>query len=327
MLRHIILLILGLLACQLNLSDLHAQRNESRRYAIAIHGGAGGSPKRLSEQQRTVRKATLERILKAAVAELKEGKAGLGVVERVIRKMEDDPQFNAGRGAVMNEKGQFELDASIMDGRDRSCGAVAGVGTVKNPISLARLVMTETRHVLLATHGAEEFATLMKVERADANYFRTESRQRSYESRKRKEAEKSVDAKGTVGCVVLDTHGNISAGTSTGGLMFKRFGRVGDSPIIGAGTFADNKTCGVSGTGIGEHFIRNAVGYDVSARMAYGKQSLEVAVKEVIHGTLKPGYGGLIAVSHLGEVAMDFNTEGMSRAAANSQGVWIVELD
>ncbi len=297
------------------------------RYAIAIHGGAGGSPNKLTPEQRKTRLKALESALKVGVKILEKGGTSLDAVEQVIITLENDPLFNAGRGAVMNEKGEFELDSSIMDGRDRSCGAVAAIRTVKNPISLARLVMTETRHVLLASDGAEQFADSQKVERVKQDYFRTPARQKSFEKRKRKDSEKAVDAKGTVGCVVLDSHGNIAAGTSTGGLMFKRFGRVGDSPIVGAGTFADNATCGVSGTGIGEHFIRNAVAFDVSARMKYAKAPLQKAVKDVVHGTLKPGYGGLIAVSHRGEIAMEFNTAGMSRAAADSNGLWIIELD
>ncbi len=297
------------------------------RYAIAIHGGAGGSPKQLSATQRKARLESLEKALRVGVKILDRDGTSLDAVEQVIRTLEDDPLFNAGRGAVMNEKGQFELDSSIMDGRDRSCGAVAAVRTVKNPISLARLVMTQTRHVLLASDGAEQFADSQKVPRVKQDYFRTKAKQESYEKRKRKEAEKAVDSKGTVGCVVLDSHGNIAAGTTTGGLMFKRFGRVGDSPIVGAGTFADNSTCGVSGTGIGEHFIRNAVAFDVSARMKYARQPLQEAVNHVVHKTLKPGYGGIIAVSHRGEIAMEFNTAGMARAAADSNGLWSVKLD
>jgi beta-aspartyl-peptidase (threonine type) len=251
----------------------------------------------------------------------------LDAVEQVVRQMEDDPLFNAGKGAVMNAEGQHELDASIMDGRSRACGAVGGVQTVKNPISLARLVMTRTPHVLLMGQGAERFAVEMEVDLVEQAYFWTEEAQRRLQKAKEEtRANETPKDRETVGCVVLDTHGNLAAGTSTGGLTNKRFGRIGDSPIIGAGTYPDNATCAVSGTGIGEHFIRHAVAYDVSARMAYKDISLDQAVAEVVHGTLKPGHGGLIAVDRHGNIAMDFNTPWMSRAAADSAGRFTVKL-
>lgn len=309
-------------------AEMSAQDQSKPAYAIAIHGGAGGSPKSLTDSQRQARLASLEKALDRGVEILADGGKSLDAVEAVIRILEDDPQFNAGRGAVMNERGEFELDASIMDGRDRSCGAVAGVRTVKNPITLARRVMTETRHVLLATHGADAFAKSQNLPLVEQDYFRTKARQEAYERRKRKEqAAEAVDAKGTVGCVALDKHGNLAAGTSTGGLMFKRYGRVGDSPIVGAGTYADNASCAVSGTGVGEHFIRHAVAYDISARLRYGRQSLDEAVEQVIHKTLKPGHGGVIAVGADGSIAMQFNTEGMARAAADANGKRILALD
>ena len=243
----------------------------------------------------------------------------MDAVERVIRELEDDPIFNAGRGAVLNSEGGAELDASIMDGRTKACGAVASVRIAKNPISLARLVMTETRHVLLAAHGADRFAEEMKVDLVDNDYFRTDAQIKRWKAIKAKE-------QGTVGCVALDSHGNLAAGTSTGGLMNKKYGRVGDSPIIGAGTYADNRTCAVSCTGVGEHYIRHAIAHDVSARMEYKQQSLRAAAHAAMHKTLKPGMGGIIAVDKDGNIALDFNTAGMSRAAADANGKWIVEL-
>ena len=256
----------------------------------------------------------------------------MDAVEQVIRFLEDDPQFNAGKGAVFNSDGGHELDASIMDGQTKACGAVAGVKTVKNPISLARLVMTKTQHVLLAGDGADRFAKEMKVDTVDQKYFWTEEQHQAWLKAREKQKQLEGDTpsstahKGTVGCVALDKQGNLAAGTSTGGLTNKKYGRVGDSPIIGAGTYADNKTCAVSCTGIGEHFIRNAVAYDVSARMAYKGGSVKEAVSHVIHQILKPGDGGMIALAHDGSISMDFNTPGMARAAADSSGRFEVQL-
>ncbi len=287
----------------------------AKRFAIAVHGGAGSAPAQLTEDERMAKRDALAAALRIGRDILKEGGTSLDAVEKVIRFLEDDPKFNAGRGAVFNSAGGHELDASIMDGRTKACGAVAGVTTVKNPISLARLVMTKTRHVLLAADGAERFATEMKVDREKQGYFSTERQRRSWLKRRKDSKDNHM---GTVGCVALDTHGNLAAGTSTGGLTNKKYGRIGDSPIVGAGTYADNETCAVSCTGIGEHFIRHAVAYDVSARMAYQSVSVKDSVQAVIHKTLKPGYGGIIAVGHDGSIWMDFNTQVMARAAADS---------
>ncbi len=301
------------------------------KFAIAIHGGAGSMAASLTDSQKAAYEKSLTAALRQGRDMLNDGTAALDVVEQVIRTLEDDPLFNAGRGAVFNAAGSHELDASIMDGRDRSCGAVAGVRTVKNPVSLARLVMTKTPHVLLAADGAEQFAEEMEVERVETTYFDTDrQRQRwqaarqAIDSRRQESPPTTANQKdekmGTVGCVVLDRHGNLAAGTSTGGLTNKRYGRIGDSPIIGAGTFADNATCAVSCTGIGEHFIRNAVAYDVSARMEYKGEPVADAVAHILHQKLQPGYGGIIAVSRSGEIALDFNTPAMFRAAADSNG-------
>jgi beta-aspartyl-peptidase (threonine type) len=307
-------------------------------WAIAVHGGAG-SAERLSDEERQARETVLGEALDLGSRLLAEGGSSLDAVERVIRRLEDSPHFNAGRGAVLNAAGGFELDASIMDGSTLACGAVAGVRTVKNPISVARRVMTETSHVLLGGEGAEQFAVGQGFKPVEPKYFFTQQRHREWQQAQAKAAASRREggatgggatndngatndggSKGTVGCVALDTHGNLAAGTSTGGRTGKLFGRIGDSPVVGAGTYADNRTCGVSGTGIGEEYIRHAVAYDISARMRYLHASLEESVRAVMHETLRKGDGGVIAVSHDGAIVMDFNTPGMARAAADSTG-------
>lgn len=298
-----------------------------QRFAVAIHGGALDDVAKISAERRAALEAGLKKALEKGRGILAEGGTSLDAVEQVIRVLEDDPHFNAGKGAVYNSVGGHELDASIMDGRNKACGAVAAVTTVKNPISLARLVMTNTRHVLLMSAGAEKFADEMQVERVDNQYFDTDFQFQQWQERKRRQkAEAGPDKKGTVGCVALDVHGNLAAGTSTGGLTNKKFGRVGDSPIIGAGTYADNSTCAVSCTGIGEQFIRNAVSYDIAARMRYAKQPLADAVREILEKTLNPKDGGITAIAADGTIVMDFNTDGMSRAAADSSGRFEVKL-
>ena len=298
-------------------------------YAIVIHGGAGSA--KIDADVVAARLRSLKEYLQQGRDMLQQGSLGLDVVETVIRRLEDDPLFNAGKGAVYNSEGGHELDASIMDGRDLSCGAVAGVTRVKNPVSLARRVMTDTRHILLAADGADRFARQQGLERVKPGYFHTEHARQRWEKARAAEQKQSSSEKpplylGTVGCVVLDRKGNIAAGTSTGGLTNKKYGRVGDSPIIAAGTYADNRTCGVSGTGIGEHFIRHVVAYDVSARMMYRNDTLKDAAQAVIHETLKPGYGGIIALDRDGNIVMEFNTPGMSRAAADSNGRFEVHV-
>lgn len=295
-------------------------------FALALHGGAGTEPENMTAAER----ATMEKSLAAALAKgeaiLKDGGDALDAVEQVIRILEDDPQFNAGKGAVFNSAGKHELDASIMDGRKRRCGAVAGVKTVKNPISLARLVMTQTKHVLLGGSGADEFAKEMQVELVDNSYFSTD-KQRAYWEQVKAEAEaKKKDRKGTVGCVALDRKGNLAAGTSTGGMTNKRYGRVGDSPIIGAGTFADNDIVAVSCTGTGEQYIRNAVAYDLAARLSYKKQPLKEAVDEILRQTLDPGDGGLIAIDRAGNVVLDYTSDGMARASLDFAGKREIKL-
>ncbi len=262
---------------------------------------------------------------------LKDGGTSLDAVEAVVKLLEDDPHFNAGKGAVFNANSGHELDASIMDGRNKACGAVAGVTNVKNPISLARLVMTDTPHVLLVGPGAEKFALEKNVELVRPDYFDTPAtlkRWREFQQQKEKDSEQALrlieldtgSYLGTVGCVALDSNGNLAAATSTGGLTNKKYGRIGDSPILGAGTYADNATCAVSCTGVGEQFIRNAVAFDVSARIKYLGHDVQRAVSDILSHQLQPGEGGIIAVDKNGKITMQFNTAGMARAAADSTG-------
>ncbi|QDV25111.1 isoaspartyl peptidase/L-asparaginase family protein [Aureliella helgolandensis] len=298
------------------------------KYAIVIHGGAGSVP---SNQEWSAAQATaLEHALSVGERMLQSGASSLDTVEAVVRLLEDSPYFNAGKGAVFNAAENHELDSTIMDGRNRATGAVGGVTTVKNPVSLARKVMTDTAHVLLVSKGAEEFADEYAddptIERVPNSYFSTEHRRASLHRAQQSAQRKLSDGIGTVGCVALDNSGNLAAATSTGGLNNKKFGRLGDSPIAGAGTFADNATCAVSCTGIGEDFIRNAVAYDISARMEYKHQSLDEAIAEVLNNPERLVRGGIIAVGHQGEIVMRFNTPGMARAAADSKGLHEVHV-
>jgi beta-aspartyl-peptidase (threonine type) len=299
------------------------------RFAIAIHGGAGVIDRNTPEEVRRAYTAGLEKALREGRDRLARGESALDTVEAVVRILEDDPLFNAGKGAVFTEDGKHELDASIMDGRKLACGAVGAVRTVKNPISLARLVMERTPHVLLIGDGAEQFATSVGVERVDPSYFDTEPRRRGLEKllQERKQKEGSpAKSRGTVGCVAMDTRGNLAAATSTGGMTGKRFGRVGDSPIIGAGTYASNATCAVSCTGTGEEFIRNVAAFQVAALMQYSGLGVQQAAHAVVFERLKPDDGGLIAVSHTGEIAMPYSTTGMFRGAADSGGRFEVAI-
>lgn len=296
------------------------------KYAIVIHGGAGAIPS--SKAIHSNREKALKAALNTGEKMLQSGSSSLDTVEAVVRMLEDSPYFNAGKGAVFNAAEQHELDATIMDGRDRSAGAVGGITTVRNPISLARRVMTDTPHVLLATAGAEEFANKYAddpmIERVSNSYFSTEHRRLSLEKAKKRlkqnQKQSDSDRMGTVGCVAFDKQGNLAAATSTGGLNNKQFGRLGDSPIPGAGTFADNETCAVSCTGVGEDFIRNAVAYDMSARMKYQGKSIDNAAASILSSERHRVRGGIIAISHNGAIVMRFNTKGMARAAADSNG-------
>tara|TARA_B100001964_G_scaffold208358_1_gene240910 strand:+ start:744 stop:1667 length:924 start_codon:yes stop_codon:yes gene_type:complete len=278
-------------------------------YGLVIHGGAGTiTREKMSPEKEAEYRGKITEALTVGYEILEKGNSSLDAVEAVVRIMEDSPLFNAGKGAVFTNAGTNELDASIMDGSALQAGAVAGVKTVKNPISAARKVMEKTWHVMLSGDGADHFAAEQGLEIVDNNYFYTERRWNAL--KKAQEEEKH----GTVGCVALDKKGNIAAGTSTGGLTNKRWGRVGDTPIIGAGTYANNETCGVSGTGQGEYFIRGNIAYDVSALMIYRSLTVNDAAGQVIDKLSgRGGRGGLIAMDKNGNIAMSFNTEGMYR--------------
>lgn len=297
-------------------------------WALAIHGGAGVIPKTMAEEEQAAYFETLREALEIGRQGLEAGDSSLDVVERVVRHLEDSPLFNAGKGAVFTHDGSHELDAAIMDGRDLSCGSVSGLRTVKNPITLARKVMTESPHVFFQGEGAEVFANEMGVERVDPEYFHVERRYQQWQQalERERESETSDDKHGTVGAVALDRAGNLAAATSTGGMTNKRYGRVGDVPIIGAGTYAKNATAAISCTGFGEQFIRNTVAHDVSALVEYQGLGVEEAAKEVIHGKLNEGDGGLIAVGHDGSIALVFNSVGMFRGAADASGRFDVTI-
>lgn len=297
-------------------------------WSIAIHGGAGSAADKLTESQRLHRIDELKKALQIGTDHLSKGGTSLDAVEKVVRFLEDSPIFNAGKGAVFNAVGTHQLDASIMDGKTLSCGAVAGITVAKNPISVARHVMTNTRHVLLANDGADRFAVENGMEVVDRDYFWTPALRRQFQrlSKKNKDGNEPSE-KGTVGCVALDKQGNLAAATSTGGLVMKKFGRIGDSPIVGAGTYANNETCAVSCTGIGEEYIRHSIAYSVSARMNLAGEELSTAVSHAINKTLKSGDGGIIAVDRKGNIAVEYNTPGMSFGYASSQGEFKAGLE
>lgn len=300
-------------------------------WAIAIHGGAGTLDRDAPAAELAAYRDSLTRALTTGRDLLARGAPALDVCEAVVRLLEDDPLFNAGRGAAFNEQGSHELDASIMDGSTLACGAVTGVTTVKNPVSLARKVMEQTRHVLLMGTGAEEFATSAGVERVPNSWFSTERRRRLLDEvlRSRTAASPTADAArhgyGTVGCVVRDDQGRLAAATSTGGLTGKRFGRVGDSPIVGAGNYAD-RWAAVSGTGTGEQFMRHVVGHTIAARMRFGGQTLAEAVDAVVMHTLNDDDGGVIAVDAAGNLVAAYNSEGMYRGLADANGRFEVRI-
>ncbi len=297
--------------------------------AIALHGGAGTLTRdKMTPEQERVYLEILDTAVELGHARLRAGAPGYEVVREVIRLMEDSPLFNAGFGAVFTWDGRHELDASIMLGESLRAGAVAGVTRVKNPIEAAYAVMEASPHVLLSGSGADAFAEGEGLDLVDNQYFSTPERARALE-RYRAARVGSDSAKfGTVGVVVLDAQGNLAAGTSTGGMTGKRWGRIGDSPLIGSGTYADNSSCAVSATGHGEFFIRWQVASDICARVKYQKVYLQAAATHVIHQELAPagGDGGVVAVDPRGNVAMVFNTEGMYRASINGVGEKVVAI-
>lgn len=290
---------------------------QGKKYGLVIHGGAGTILKEnMTADKEAAYTQKLTEALDAGYKILDSGGSSLDAVVAAINVMEDSPLFNSGKGAVLTEKGVAELDASIMDGKNLMAGAVAGVRHIKNPINLARLVMEKSPHVMMIGAGAEEFGKQFNIEFVDSSYFIIPERWKQYLKMKEDLLKKSEEDKhGTVGCVALDKNGNLAAGTSTGGMMMKKFGRVGDSPIIGAGTYANNSTCAVSATGWGEYFIRLGVARDISSLMEYKNLSLKEAADEVIMKKLPAlgGDGGIIAIDKNGNIAMPFNTAGMYR--------------
>ncbi|MFH0760144.1 MAG: isoaspartyl peptidase/L-asparaginase [Bacteroidota bacterium] len=293
---------------------------DKTEYAIAIHGGAGVILKEnLSDEMEKAYLTMLDSALTAGENILKTGGASLDAVEKVIRIMEDCPLFNAGKGAVYTHEGYNELDASIMDGSNLMAGAVAAVRNVKNPISLAMKIMTNSKHVMLSGEGATEFAREQGLEIIDSSYFYTDRRWNDLKKAIEKEKQNKY---GTVGCVALDKNGNLAAGTSTGGMTNKRWNRIGDTPVIGAGTYASNKSCAVSGTGHGEYFIRYTVAREIAALMEYQNMTVQQAAEEVIMNRLKNagGEGGVIALDKNGNIALVFNSPGMYRGLADSRG-------
>jgi beta-aspartyl-peptidase (threonine type) len=299
-------------------------------HSIAVHGGAGTlSPADLTPDSDRAFRAGLERALRAGHAVLVDGGTSLDAVVAAVRVLEDDPLFNAGRGAVLAANGQHELDASVMDGRDLRAGAVTGVRHVKSPIELARLVMERSPHVMLAGAGAEEFALEQGLAPVPNAHFATERRRRELDRLLHGEIEAGRESlMGTVGAVARDVQGNLAAATSTGGMTGKKWGRVGDSPIIGAGTYAANDCCAVSATGHGEFFIRAAVAHEIASLIRYRGLDVEAAADEVVMRQLVRlgGSGGVIAVGRDGRVAMPFNSEGMLRGAMDSSGRLVTAL-
>ena len=298
--------------------------------SIAIHGGAGTIRKSsLTREKEQNYKNTLQLALDTGYQLLEQGATALDAVERSVSKMEDSHLFNAGKGSVFTANGSHEMDASIMDGNTLEAGAVSSVTGVKNPIQLSRMVMEKSDHVFLSGKGAEEFARSVNCEFRDEEYFYDEFRYQQWMAIKDSDkfqldhspSPSKEDKFGTVGAVALDKFGNIAAATSTGGMTNKRFGRVGDSPMIGAGTYANNATCAVSCTGSGEYFIRGVVAYDVSCLMEYRNLSLQEACRIVVQERLKKigGDGGLIAIDNKGNIALEFNTEGMYRGKRNAE--------
>ncbi|HMQ02828.1 MAG TPA: isoaspartyl peptidase/L-asparaginase [Pyrinomonadaceae bacterium] len=322
------------------------QGPQNPRLGLVIHGGAGViSRGSLTPEREKEFRSKLEEAVLAGYRALQAGRSSLDAVEIAIRILEDSPLFNAGKGAVFTNDGKNELDASIMDGKNLAAGAVAGLKRVKNPITLARAVMEKSEHVMMIGDGAEKFATEQKIELVDTKYFWTQHRWDALQKILKEEKEKadqspkskvqgqrlselSENKFGTVGAVALDKDGNLAAGTSTGGMTNKRYGRVGDAPIIGAGTYANNSSCAVSGTGWGEYFIRLGIARDVCSLMEYQGQTIQGAADIVIKQKLQRsgGDGGVIALDQFGNIGVSFNSEGMYRAYINKEGKAVVDI-
>ncbi len=308
-----------------------AQTKPSGKFMLVVHGGAGTiTRKSMSPEMEKQYRETLEQALRTGHAVLAKGGTSIDAVEATIHVLEDSPLFNAGKGSVFTHDGKNEMDAAIMDGRTKAAGSVAGVTIIRNPISAARAVMEKSPHVMMVGRGAELFATKMGLEIVDPSYFWTERRWKSLQQELAKEVKPQAAIElpegekkfGTVGAVALDQNGNLAAGTSTGGMTNKQYGRVGDAPIIGAGTYAENESCAVSATGHGEFFIRWTVAHDIAALVKYKGMTVQQAGDEVIHKKLEPvkGEGGVIILDAKGNFAMPFNSEGMYRGYIGMDG-------
>ena len=315
-------------------------KTTEKHFAIVIHGGAGTIKKvNMTPEQEKVYRQKLQEALNVGYGILEKGGTSLEAVQKTINIMEDSPLFNAAKGAVFNSEGKNELDASIMDGKTLNSGAVAGVSHIKNPINAARIVMDSTRHVLLSGKGAEDFAKQYGLTFVDDSYFYTKKRYQQLQRAQQKENAQQKHTSyrnndliddhkyGTVGAVALDKNGNIAAATSTGGLTNKKYGRIGDSPLIGAGTYANNNTCGVSCTGTGEYFIRTLAAHEASSLMQYNNSCLQEAFETVIGqiGDLG-GDGGMVGLDNQGNIAWYFNTEGMYRGYKKSNGENVIQF-
>lgn len=295
-------------------------------WSLVVHGGVDPRPEtQYSPIEHRARREALAEALHAGQTVLQVGGSSLDAVQSAVRVLEDAPEFNAGRGSALTHEGHAELDASIMEGRQKRAGAVAGLRHVRNPVDLARAVLERSAHVFLVGEGAEDFAQQERVALVEPNYFRTE---RQLEWLHHVVKKKAAAMSGTVGAVALDREGNLAAATSTGGMTNKRYGRVGDTPVIGAGTYADNAVCAVSATGWGEFFIRNVVAHDMWARMAYGNESLESAAHHVVEAvSAMGGYGGVIAIDAQGRIATPYSTAKMAHGyvVAGSKAVIVLE--
>lgn len=329
----VLVISVSMIACQLpeQKANQDAQSQSQKEWSIAIHGGAGYVPKDIPEERKKAYMESLEQALAIGTDVLENGGSALDAVEKTINYLEDNELYNAGKGAVFTSEGKNELDAAIMHGNKKMAGAITGVTTVKNPITLARKVMEESDHIFFAADGAETFADEVDVERVDPQYFYTERR---YEAWKRavKESGGNLEAleyndwkMGTVGCVALDKDGNLVAGTSTGGMTNKKYGRVGDVPIIGSGTYA-NDLVAVSATGWGERIMLNVSGHELAAYMEYKEVSLQQSMDHLLNEVLNPKEAGFIAVDKYGNFSMGTNTGSMFRAAADSEGKKVIGI-
>jgi beta-aspartyl-peptidase (threonine type) len=326
-------------------TDIGGNLPAEPRWGLVIHGGAGAmTPQSIPPERQAEYQAALTQALMAGHAVLARGGTSLDAVEAAINVMEDNPLFNAGRGAVITADGRIELDAAIMDGATLQAGAVAGLHTVRNPIDLARAVMERSPHVMMIGEGAETFARQNGIAMVEESYFMTPNRRQQWERMRQQDSIRADSVRragrgagyavpderkwGTVGAVALDQHGNLAAGTSTGGMMMKRFGRVGDVPIIGAGTYANNRSCAVSATGHGEFFIRNTVAHSICALMEYGGLPLQAAADSIVMRQLvaQRGEGGIIAMDRHGNWTMPFNSTGMFRGRVGADGRPVVGI-